>query len=124
MFLYAAHKVLIIGKSECGRHVEHIFAAECERALFGESALAAPDTAEDQGSYSYEPPLSCASRSERNASRSRSFSSFFRTATRKNSGPSPRKGSQPRTRIPLWASSSGSHRGPRTSKKFAAPGYA
>jgi hypothetical protein len=84
--LDAPQEIRIAGRREGGRNVEHVFTAELERALFSEGALAAPGAAEDQGVERYDAP----SRStDRNVPTSRSFSFAPRTATRKNSGPSP-----------------------------------
>ena len=118
MFLYASQKLRVAGVPEGSRYVEYALTAELQREPFGEGALAAPGAAEDQRAYSYGASLSTA----RSASTSRPFSSAPRTAIRKKPGPSPRKGSQPRTSTPFRARSSGNVRGPRARKKFAEPG--
>lgn len=82
----APRKLRVVGAREGGRDVEDIPAAELQRALFGEGALAAPGAAENQDMERYgasSKSTSC------NVRTSRSFSSFFRTATRKKPDPSP-----------------------------------
>src|SRR5829696_7729412 len=95
-------------------HVEDTLASERGDQPLGESALPATGATEDEGANGYS--------SSRIAATSRSFSSASLTATRKYSGPSPWKGPQPRTSTPRLASRCGSPSGPRTSRKFAAPG--
>src|ERR687890_204537 len=95
-------------------HVEDTLASQCGGQSLGECALPAAGAAQDEGANGYS--------SSPIAATSRPFSSALLTATRKYSGPSPWKGPQPRTSTPRLASRAGSPPGPRTSKKFAAPG--
>src|SRR5919112_3055459 len=96
-------------------HVEDTLASQCGGQSLGECALPAAGAAQDEGANGYS--------SSPIAATSRPFSSALRTATRKYSGPSPWKGPHPRTSTPLLASRPGSPSGPRTSRKFATPGY-
>jgi len=117
--LYAMQEVRVFRVGEGGRDVEDALAAQREGTLFGEGALAAAGAAnkESVDRYGAVSPIT-----PRNVSTSRPFAPAPRTATRKKPGPSPIKGPQPRTRMPRLASLSGSHSGPRASKKLAAPG--
>ena len=82
----ASQEIRIIRTCESSRDVEHVFAADPERMLFGEGALAAPGATEDQSADSY----GASSRStSRSVCTSRSFSFALRTATRKKPEPSP-----------------------------------
>jgi hypothetical protein len=82
----APQEIRVIRTCEGGRDVEHAFAADAERTLFSEGALAAPGAAEDQSVDPYGTSLRSTSRS---VCTSRSFSFALRTATRKKPGPSP-----------------------------------
>jgi hypothetical protein len=49
----APQEIRVIRTCEGGCDVEHVFAADPERMLFGEGALAAPGAAEDQSTDPY-----------------------------------------------------------------------
>jgi hypothetical protein len=82
----APQEIRVIRTCEGSRDVEHVFAADPERMLFGEDALAAPGATKDQSTNPYGASLRSTSRS---VFTSRSFCFALRTATRKKPGPSP-----------------------------------
>src|SRR5829696_8070708 len=110
---HAATQVFVL--PDDGRcDVQNASSSEVGDQTLGEGALAAAGAAEDERVDAYS--------SSRRAEISRPFSASPRTATRKNPGPSPINGPQPRTSNPRRASRAASPSGPPTRRKFAAPG--